>query len=133
MNKFPQMEAAKIAYMRNCWLARKEPHPCDVFKAKLLKNLKGHASTVRTESKKNTPHTCNGVDRIDANTGIRACVGFGWGAQTYHQTGQWNQVQRKHFETVEELRRKLLLKDENKSDEQAEKSKEKNTENKKKG
>lgn len=52
MNKFPQMEAAKIAYMRNCWLARKEPHPCDVFKAKLLKNLKGHASTVRTESKK---------------------------------------------------------------------------------
>lgn len=42
-------------------------------------------------------------------------------------------MQRKHFETVEELRRKLLLKDENKSDEQAEKSKEKNTENKKKG
>ncbi|XP_026414527.1 uncharacterized protein LOC113310164 [Papaver somniferum] len=109
---FAQMEAAKIAYMRNCWLARKEPHPCDVFKAKLLKNLKGHASTVRTESKKVL--NCFLLRTKEASSGAA-------------------KVQRKHFETVEELRRKLLLKDENKSDEQAEKSKEKNTENKKKG
>lgn len=100
-----KMESAKIVYLRNCWLRRKEPTPCEVYRSQLLKSFSNHLHVGRDESYKM-------FGRIDTNTGFSVGVATGLVAESYLQadqfarsTEQWNIVQKKHNDTVEQLLR----------------------------
>ncbi|KAI3913804.1 hypothetical protein MKW92_018084, partial [Papaver armeniacum] len=78
-----KMEAAKIVYLRNCWLRRKEPPPCEVYRSHLLKSFSNHLHVGRDESykvlkcfqmrmKEASSVLIEVLGRIDTNTGFSA-------------------------------------------------------------
>ncbi|RZC90401.1 hypothetical protein C5167_028045 [Papaver somniferum] len=118
-----KMESAKIVYLRNCWLRRKEPTPCEVYRSQLLKSFSNHLHVGRDESykvlkcflqrmKEASSLVVEMFGRIDTNTGFSVGVATGLVAESYLQadqfarsTEQWNIVQKKHNDTVEQLLR----------------------------